>query len=395
VQQGLPLESEFERTIRTLYQAPLTPLDFHAHAEQARQEINSWTAQHTNGRIPELFAPGSIDAATRLVLTSAIYFYGKVGACPSIPQHARGALPAWRRPHGGRQVHAPEGRFPLWRNALCPDSGDEIPGHALGVRHLLPKATNDGLAGVGAVHQCRYAFRMASGALASRKVEAAIPKFRAESAFSLRDMLSRMGMADAFARTADFSGIDGRRDLFVGDVVHKAFVDVSEEGTEAAAATGVNGSLPGHAARRTDRLSRGPSLRVLHPRYHQRRDSVRRPAPAAENPLGLTPGVEAQQLGLNSPRAALEYSRLRRQPQSTISRRPPKSLDRLPGPHITGSKTRNNLSQEQRCPRANRDADNSQSKAPTKDQSQNVPFHRAKRYAYSNLVARAAPSSMK
>jgi serpin B len=102
---------------------------------------------------------------------------------------------------------------------------------------LLPK-TNDGLAELERSIK-PDALSAWLGALTSRKVDAAIPKFRAESAFSLRDMLSRMGMADAFGRTADFSGIDGRRDLFVGDVVHKAFVEVSEEGTEAAAATGV------------------------------------------------------------------------------------------------------------------------------------------------------------
>ena len=69
-------------------------------------------------------------------------------------------------------------------------------------------------------------------------MEIAIPKFRAESEFSLRDVLSRLGMADAFSGSADFSGIDDRRDLYLSEVVHKAFVDVSEEGTEAAAATG-------------------------------------------------------------------------------------------------------------------------------------------------------------
>jgi serpin B len=102
---------------------------------------------------------------------------------------------------------------------------------------LLPKA-DDGLAEVEkSINPDMLSAWF--GALTSRKVETAIPKFRAESAFSLRDMLSRMGMADAFEKTADFSGIDGRQDLLVGAVVHKAFVDVSEEGTEAAAATGI------------------------------------------------------------------------------------------------------------------------------------------------------------
>ena len=235
LQQGFPLETEFEQTIRKLYQAALTSLDFHANAEQARQEINSWTAQHTNGRIPELFAPRSIDDTTRLVLTSAIYFYGK-----------------WRSPFdqkntrmepfqvgGGRTVDA---KFMHQKaDFLYGETPDaqilemKYQGAPLAFDILLPKA-NDGLELERSLKPDMLSTWF--GALTSRKVETAIPKFRAESAFSLRDMLSRMGMADAFSRTADFSGIDGRRDLFLGDVVHKAFVDVSEEGTEAAAATG-------------------------------------------------------------------------------------------------------------------------------------------------------------
>jgi len=236
VQQGFPLASEFEHTIRTLYQAPLTSLDFHAHADQARQEINSWTAQHTNDRIPELFAPGSMDATTRLVLTSAIYFYGK-----------------WRSPFdpGGTRVESfqlgggrtADAKFMHQKaDFLYGETPDaqilemKYQGTPLAFDILLPK-TNDGLAELERSIQPDVLSAW-FGALTSRKVEAAIPKFRAESAFLLRDMLSRMGMADAFGEKADFSGIDGRRDLYLGVVVHKAFVEVSEEGTEAAAATG-------------------------------------------------------------------------------------------------------------------------------------------------------------
>ena len=80
------------------------------------------------------------------------------------------------------------------------------------------------------------------GDLSSRTVRVTIPKFRAEARFSLREVLSRMGMQSAF-RDADFAGIDDRRDLAVADVVHKAFVDLTEEGTEAAAATGISAVL--------------------------------------------------------------------------------------------------------------------------------------------------------
>ena len=236
VQQGFPLASEFEQTIRTLYQAPLTSLDFHAHADKARQEINSWTAQHTNDRIPELFAPGSMDAATRLVLTSAIYFYGK-WRLPFDPSATR---PEPFQLGAGRTADA---KF-MHQNAdfLYGETPDaqilemRYQGTPLAFDILLPKAT-DGLAALERSIQPE-ALSGWFGALTNRKVDAAIPKFRAESAFLLRDMLSRMGMADAFGAAADFSGIDGGRDLYLGVVVHKAFVDVSEAGTEAAAATG-------------------------------------------------------------------------------------------------------------------------------------------------------------
>src|ERR1700691_742913 len=237
VQPGFPLESDFERTVRTLYQAPLTLLDFHANAEQARQELNSWTAEHTNGRIAELFARGYIDAATRLVLTSAIYFLGK-WRLPFDPKNTR-AEPF--QLSGGRTVDAKfmhlKADFLYGETPSAQILEMKYQGTPLGFDILLPKA-NDGLAELERSIKPETLSAWFS-ALSSRKVEAAIPKFRAESSFSLRDTLSRMGMADAFGTTADFSGIDGRRDLLVANVVHKAFVEVSEEGTEAAAATGI------------------------------------------------------------------------------------------------------------------------------------------------------------
>lgn len=77
------------------------------------------------------------------------------------------------------------------------------------------------------------------GTLAGRNVQVSLPKFRAESEFSLRQALSTMGMPTAFTSRADFSGIDPKGRLAISEAVHKAFVDVSEQGTEAAAATGI------------------------------------------------------------------------------------------------------------------------------------------------------------
>lgn len=236
VQKGFPLQPDFEQTLRTIYHAPLTPVDFHM-PEQARQEINAWTAHETNDKIQELFPRGSIEATLRLVLTSAIYFYGKW----LVPFDRQNTRPEPFQVDGGRTVEA---KF-MHRDAnfLYGETPDaqilemKYAGTQLAFDILLPKATGR----LPALEQSLKAEILDAwfGTLRIRKVETAIPKFRATSAFSLRDMLSHMGMADAFLKTADFSGIDGRRDLCVGDVFHQAFVEVSEEGTEAAAATGI------------------------------------------------------------------------------------------------------------------------------------------------------------
>ena len=77
VQKGFPIQADFQKTLANDYQAPLTPLDFKANPEAARAEINHWTEQHTKDKIKNLFPAGSLNSQTRLVLTSAIYFYGK------------------------------------------------------------------------------------------------------------------------------------------------------------------------------------------------------------------------------------------------------------------------------------------------------------------------------
>ncbi|MGO4885831.1 MAG: serpin family protein [Bryobacteraceae bacterium] len=237
LQTGFPIEAAFEQTMRTVYRAPLTPLDFREHADEARRAINAWTAQHTNDKIQDLFAPGSIDYNIKLVLTSAIYFYGtwespfKPDDTHAEPFHLGGSATA-----DAKFMHQ-KSDFRYGETPSAQILEMNYQGTPLAFDIVLPKS-NDGLP---ELERSISGESLAAwfGGLRTCKVETAIPKFRAEAGFSLREMLSRMGMAEAFSRTADLSGIDGRHDLAVGDVVHKAYVDVSEEGTEAAAATGI------------------------------------------------------------------------------------------------------------------------------------------------------------
>jgi serpin B len=236
VQKGFPIQPAFQKTLANEYHAPLVPLDFVANAEGARGEINRWTEQHTKDKIKDLLPAGSLNAQTRLVLTSAIYFYGK-----------------WQDPFTSRTQSAP---FTLQSGATMEANfmnqtahfnyTETLSSQLLEMRYagtgiafdvLLPKTSSD----LADLERSLTSDNLTAwlGSLTSRNVRVALPKFRVESEFSLSKALSAMGMRAAFTNNADFSGIDGRGKLAISEVVHKAFVDVSEQGTEAAAATGI------------------------------------------------------------------------------------------------------------------------------------------------------------
>lgn len=228
--------AEFLDVLAENYGAGLRLLDFINAPEESRITINNWVSDQTEGRIEDLIPQGVIDALTRLVLTNAIYFNA-----------------AWLNPFSVDMTR--DGRFhPL-------DSGEvsvpmmmqtasfgyvkgegyqavELPydGHELSMVILLPdtgqfEAFEESLDAdyVNAVMED----------LEYRQVTLTMPKFEFESDFSLTDALAAMGMPIAFTGAADFSGMTGTRELFISDVIHKAFVSVDEAGAEAAAATAV------------------------------------------------------------------------------------------------------------------------------------------------------------
>lgn len=237
VQKDYPLLPEFLRALEATYRAPAATVDFVREAEAARREINTWTERQTRNRIRDLFASGALDPDTRLVLTSAVYFYGK-WAHPFRPSDTKPA--PFTLPAGGTVQTDFMNRTGRYGYAETP-TGQFLEmrydGSGLVFDIFLPKP--------GASLESPTPERLAAwtGSLQERNVRVTIPKFRVESEFSLASTLSAMGMPSAFTPAADFSGMDGRRDLYLSRVVHKAFVDVAEEGTEAAAATGIGVSL--------------------------------------------------------------------------------------------------------------------------------------------------------
>jgi serpin B len=239
-QQGFPFVDEFLRITREDYGAEMQQADFVKDFESARRSVNSWVEQQTRDRIRDLFPPGSIDADSRLVLANAIYFKGLWASqfdrdltrdgTFHLSATERVSVPIMRQNGVGRMASLAGARMLELR----------YQGKDLSMLIVLPDRV-DGLAEVEAsltpeaLQQAIEGLRDTPSSL-----PVAIPRFRIESKFMLGSTLSAMGMPSAFdAHAADFSGIDGRRDLFISAAIHQAFVEVNEEGTEAAAATGV------------------------------------------------------------------------------------------------------------------------------------------------------------
>jgi serine protease inhibitor len=245
-QKGYIYQDAFLETTRESYGAELEPLDFQREPGPARQQINDWTLQQTRGKIRDLLPEGSITELTRLVLTNAIYMKA-----------------AWRKPFGAsdtedgpfhvtpteqikvpmmsqtchyqyahrNKVHILVMDYAASRQSMVILLPDEIDGWQKLESELTPGKVESWL-----------------DAVEDRDVELRMPRFHALAELELQPILSRMGMPSAFgsAGGADFSGIDGKRDLFISAVVHKAVVDVAEKGTEAAAATAVVATLGLH-----------------------------------------------------------------------------------------------------------------------------------------------------
>ena len=237
-QAGYGVLEEFRTIVRTRYLGELRELDFAHDAEGARVTINDWVEGQTQGKIQNLIPRGSLGDLTRLVLTNAVYFKAlwrhpfRKAATREEPfwlsQDKSVPVPMMRQIHPARYAE-----FGDCQVLELPYAGDDI---AMVI--LLPI----GRTGLPEFEASLTADRVTElvRRAARENVDMSLPRFKLVSQFMLNEPLQAMGMTDAFSQSvADFSGMSDKRPLFISGVIHKAFVDVNEEGTEAAAATGV------------------------------------------------------------------------------------------------------------------------------------------------------------
>jgi serpin B len=236
VQSGLPVRSEFTARLGDAG-ATFADADFARAPEAAREEINRVIAEQTEGRITGLLPPDSVEPLTRLVLANAVYL--KAAWADPFPAAQTGDAPFY--PEGpdrpGLTVRMMRGTAA--RAYLRGDQYQAV---------LLPY-TDGGLAmavivpdGPLTALRAAIATRGLGGILAGtdrHRVTLVMPRFRVEASFDLIPALRQLGVNEAFGNGADFSGITEAEPLRISTVAHKAYVDVDEQGTEAAAATAV------------------------------------------------------------------------------------------------------------------------------------------------------------
>lgn len=236
-QEGKTFLQPFLDATSANYGAGFETADFLADPDGSRQTINGWVAEQTRGRIKGLLKQGDVTAATRLVLTNAIYFKGD-WLEQFDPKKTRD-----RRFFTAGESFVETPMMAMMDRFSIYESGDvqvlEMPykGGRMAMMIVLP-TKRDGLA---ALEEALSPAMLESWRKEAntREVRVSLPRFELGHRFDLGQTLAAMGMPSAFkAGEADFSGMTGRQDLFIGKVVHQAWVKVDEKGTEAAAATG-------------------------------------------------------------------------------------------------------------------------------------------------------------
>jgi serpin B len=230
---------EYLDTIALNYGAGIHLADFVNNFEQERKGINDWVSDKTEDRINDLLPDGSVSGDTRMVLVNAIYFKadwlnqfeadstydaafhlldGTEITTPTMNDHRFG-IP-YMEANGYKAIELAYAGETAAMDIILPDEGNFEAFEASFNKDVYDEIIN--------------------GMQPSDSISISLPKFEFTKDFGLAGVLTDMGMTDAFDRNAaDFSGMTGKKDLFISDVIHKAFVAVDEEGTEAAAATAV------------------------------------------------------------------------------------------------------------------------------------------------------------
>jgi len=237
-QQGFPFEQAFLDLLAKNYGAGMMLVDFVQSAEKARMAINAWVADHTHDRIKDLLMPGTVTEQTRLVLTNTIYFHAgweskfskKLTESASFHNLDSGVVTVDMM-HMGSTIELPYMKDQDFQAVALPYVGENVEMVVILPEQDRFKTVEAALDGQG--------FQAVLKNMKLQLGKVSLPKFGMEYKTSVGALLRALGMELAFTERADFSGMAKDGGLFISDVIHQTFLNVDEDGTEAAGATAV------------------------------------------------------------------------------------------------------------------------------------------------------------
>ncbi len=237
IQEDYPVKSGWDRIMKEDYQAPSLTVNFidPVLREKARTSVNEWTADQTNNRIKEIIPPDILDENTRLILTNALYFKDKwLFSFNKMLTHPDPFYKANGETVKAYYMHITE-NYRYFENdklqmVLLPYESQKY-----SMQILLPKGD---LTAVQLIKMLSEPLiEEWYNSLSQQRVDLSLPRFKINKATDVKKILMAMGLTEPFGLSADLSGISGNKELKVDNILHKAFIEVNEEGTEAAAAT--------------------------------------------------------------------------------------------------------------------------------------------------------------
>ncbi|XP_059544405.1 leukocyte elastase inhibitor-like [Myotis daubentonii] len=234
---------EFLASTQKMYGAELASVDFQRASEDARKVINKWVKGQTEGKIPELLAAGVVDNMTKLVLVNAIYFKGNWQEKFSKKNTTDTPFRLNKKDKKIVKMMYQTNTFSFGYIEDLKCRVLELPyqGRDLSMVILLPDDIEDEATGLKKIEEQLTLEKLHEWTkpenLRFFEVNVHLPRFKLEDTYNLKSHLASLGIEDLFNPKADLSGISRAGDLFISEIIHKSFVEVNEEGTEAAAAT--------------------------------------------------------------------------------------------------------------------------------------------------------------
>ncbi|KAL6030718.1 hypothetical protein STEG23_011367 [Scotinomys teguina] len=236
-----PFHNKYLKDMQTYFGAEPQSVNFVGASDQIRAEINIWVENQTGGKIPNLLPDDSVDSKTKMVLVNALYFKG-------VWEHQFSAQNTTERPFRINktmskpvQMMSMKKNLPVFHIEELQTIGLQLyyKNRDLSLLLLLPEDVNGLEQLERAITYEKLNEWTSEDMMDTFEVHLYLPKFKLEESYDLKSALSSMGMTDAFNQNkADFSNMSSDRNLFLSNVFHKTFVEINEEGTEAAAGTG-------------------------------------------------------------------------------------------------------------------------------------------------------------